>query len=559
MVSVKKYSKKKSRFQQKVQTKVQRKVQRKVQVRSNKKGVNRGTKKLKRSKSRKNTKKKYQSGGKWYSLIKNPNPNSELLLNPNPNASSPVVDDVKAIFFDVDGTLSDAHCGGENVEYDPEQYNELLNLLDMLKKEGVMLFILTRCSANFNLCNGTRTKEEAEEEAEEEATDKQKSAIDYYGPILEFMDGIFSADNDSETDSETKSFKIDPFKIDPFKTRNMNIYYWAFLKSKYMEQFIRAQEEEVDKRSVVLIDDNKTNAIVAANQGFRSYSKASGNALDMTNNALKDIIKGMGMIGEGYKHGLTKFISGKPGNIQVSLKKSQKTIIERILKSLSWNVERKYFEGLNKRRCEGQKLVKFQILGHPSQKVLDFNEYEFSENNVLIGGDEFEELVKLEVQLELYKKQNPKRNLILFYLLGKKLYIGGIGMFLQKRYSSSYYKGFLLIDEIDKIGETDRISEAALIQFLNNPEYKQKIIQKIIDKLQDFSKNCDMKLHRNDSLGTPSSNEDGIYTFELLDKTHLSTDDLSEKIREYIAKYQFQSENFSLHTRNLIGADFLLN
>lgn len=275
MKSVKNYSKKKSRVQRKdqrkVQPKVQRKVQRKVQMRSNKKRVNKGTKKLKRSKSRKNTKKKYQSGGKWFSL-------REILKgrkksNSEPHASSPVVDDVKAIFFDVDGTLSDAHCGKKYVNYDTNKWIDLLKLLRMLKDKGVKLFILTRCFTYENICNGS----------EYEDYGKGVEAREYYKAIVGAMDGVFSAD-----------------KIIKIGIGERGRQYWTEIKSLYMDAVFRAKFSLEKRSDVVLIDDYRENAEFAANTfGFRAfhnadntktYSENGGKALDMTNNVLRMLL-----------------------------------------------------------------------------------------------------------------------------------------------------------------------------------------------------------------------------------------------------------------------------
>ena len=217
---------------------------------------------------------------------RNPVGNAPNILhdNDNDNGNGNEID-VKAIFFDVDGTLSDAHCNEANVEYYPEQYAELLNLLNMLKNKGVKLFILTRCQPEHNIFKeGNRNNIEYNSNS----TGKKKirtSSEKYYKQIVELMDGVFSAD---------ESIKINPDEYHNTK----NVYYWAFIKSLYMKQYEKLQTkfELLNGGSLVLIDDNETNAIVAANQGFRSYSKASsGNALDMTNNALMDILNSMGV------------------------------------------------------------------------------------------------------------------------------------------------------------------------------------------------------------------------------------------------------------------------
>ena len=99
------------------------------------------------------------------------------------------------------------------------QYNELLSLLRKLKDKGVKLFILTRCFTYENICNGVRTKE-----AEEATPVQKKSAIDYYAPIVEAMDGVFSADKEI-------------LKNNPMLDMSPEDG-WAVIKSLYRIQFL---------------------------------------------------------------------------------------------------------------------------------------------------------------------------------------------------------------------------------------------------------------------------------------------------------------------------------
>ena len=197
-------------------------------------------------------------------------------MNENGNGNGNEID-VKAIFLDVDGTLSDAHCTEENVEYNLVQYNELLSLLRKLKDKGVKLFILTRCFTYENICNGVRTKE-----AEEATPVQKKSAIDYYAPIVEAMDGVFSADKVISINKPIPEMSSEDG--------------WAVIKSLYMDTVFNMMI--LSKRtSVYLIDDSKINAEFAANEfGFSAFHNADntdnyvGKALDMTNNALRMLL-----------------------------------------------------------------------------------------------------------------------------------------------------------------------------------------------------------------------------------------------------------------------------
>ena len=245
MKSVKKYSKKKPRVQPKVQARSNKKqINKKVSKKVNKR-VSNGTKKVKRNKNKKLTKKNAQSGG---FLFRRKRP-------------------VKTIFFDVDGTLGDTGCGGGTPD-DGDNYNkkELLRLLDTLKEKGVRLFILTRCNSGGNICN-----------------DDQKG---YYEPIVERMDGVFAADV-LEIDVNRR---LRLTGVDGGMT-------WAAIKTMVMEEY--CESKNIQRGSVVLIDDDYRNARVAYKHRFRAFhnnkSEIEGAALKMTNGALEKILKEMGV------------------------------------------------------------------------------------------------------------------------------------------------------------------------------------------------------------------------------------------------------------------------
>lgn len=250
MKSVKKYSKKKPRVQPRIQARSNKKhVNKKVSKKVNKK-VSNGTKKVKRNKNKKLTKKNAQSGGLF-------------------GRNRPLVKESKVdtIFFDVDGTLGDTGCNGSMQRYDHKMYNDLLTLLKVLKKKGVKLFILTRCSAGKNIC--------------------KKDQSEYYEPIVKTMDGVFAAD----------VLGIDVNRPLPGEDNDMT---WAAIKTMVMEEYCKSKNiPEEQKASVVLIDDDYRNARVAFEHGFRAFhnnkSRIVGAALRMTNNALKKILKEMGV------------------------------------------------------------------------------------------------------------------------------------------------------------------------------------------------------------------------------------------------------------------------
>ena len=306
MKSVKKYSKKKSRVQPKVQPK--------VQARSNKKRVNKKvnkvTKKVKRSESRKNTKKNLQSGGlklkspiklfkNWKSKRKmrkslralelDRRKSDQLVLyapplneNENENGNGNEID-VKAIFFDVDGTLSDAHCGKKYVKSHTDQWLQLIKHLKKLKANRVKLFILTRCFTYENICNGNEDEYYGiDENGIDGSGPSANSAREYYKAILDLMDGVFSADKVISINKPIPEMSSEDG--------------WAIIKSFYMDTVFNSMS--ISKRTdVVLIDDSRTNAEFAANEfGFSAFHNADntnnyvGKALDMTNNALRMLL-----------------------------------------------------------------------------------------------------------------------------------------------------------------------------------------------------------------------------------------------------------------------------
>ena len=293
MKSVKNYSKKKSRVQQKVKSKVksrvQARIQARIQARSNKKQINkqvnknirRGTKKVQRNKNKKVTKKNLNSrvnvsgggGLSWLNLKR---------LRRRRKAEKPV----HTIFFDVDGTLSDAHCNNKDVKYKKSQKDELITHLKKLKEMKVKLFILTRCRADQNLCNGDRKKLNGG--AVESEVFSSASAIDYYDPILKLMDGVFASD------------VLDIGVGKPLPSENGSMA-WAAIKTVVMEEYCKSKNIlEEQRASVVLIDDDYRNARVANKHGFRAFhnnktERVPGAALGMTNNALKKILKEMGV------------------------------------------------------------------------------------------------------------------------------------------------------------------------------------------------------------------------------------------------------------------------
>lgn len=341
MKSVKNYSKKKSRVQQKVKSKVksrvQLKVQARIQARSNKKQINkqvsrkvnkrvnknisRGTKKVKRNKNKKVTKKNLKSrvnvsegggDGKKKSLFRRfvskfgrrrttaeGSTAEEPPVGPTTMTGAPEVvqnplPPVHTIFFDVDGTLSDAGCGYGTPNIKDDEYKELLIYLEKLKRLKVKLFILTRCNGESNIC--------------------LYSQREYYKPIVLLMDDVYTGGERLDTD-----FPLgEPYyrSMDKYQKREQSAIHWAIIKSKFMEHYASRLNIE-DKQKIVLIDDDYRNADMAASFGFRSFhnkkneSRIKGAALKMTNNVLRKIINSK-IRTSRYHVDDSKFFQGTP-------------------------------------------------------------------------------------------------------------------------------------------------------------------------------------------------------------------------------------------------------
>jgi hypothetical protein len=248
-------------------------------LRSNKKRVNRGTKKVKRSKSRKNTKKKLRGGtGDQSGGLSLPERFKKTLRGRELKKKG--VNKIKAIFFDIDGTLSDAKCKDRQVLFnwpddddddDLSQFQELLKLLKELKDNKVKLFILTDCYAYDNICNGNyigHNKEVVTRRADSQTyyvANRRADSQTYYAEILKLMDGIFTAD------------KILRKKHSP----KLDSEFWAFAKCLIMDTYFtknfRTNEDsyedsdKVKRNSICLIDDEKINADKAQEFGFSAF------------------------------------------------------------------------------------------------------------------------------------------------------------------------------------------------------------------------------------------------------------------------------------------------
>lgn len=165
----------------------------------------------------------------------------------------------KAIFFDVDGTLSSfGNCGGTNHFSEKGMKQDLKNLLAELNQQGFYLFILTRCKLELNI---------------------EKNGA-YYNDIKPFFNNLIGA----------KELNID---INPSRDGGT---VWAYVKSYVMKKI--AEKLGIEDQNIYLIDDDRVNAKVASINGFNvitTYSEDPTNStekhggLTMTLNGLKQI------------------------------------------------------------------------------------------------------------------------------------------------------------------------------------------------------------------------------------------------------------------------------